>query len=282
VGYARGVDVENPIATGAAPVPEAPFTVHTDVFEGPLDLLLYLVKRDGIDLRELPVAHVADAYLDYLDRMRALDLSLAADWLVMAATLIHLKSLELFPRGAAAAHDEDDALDPREQLRRQLEDYERVKAAAEALDELPQLGRETWTRAPIEVPRGPRPVRTELTAFGLLELYHDVLVRKDKVDSVVRMQHSGPDIGQCCARVLARLGRVGATIDLVALLRSLPTGAERVVTFVGTLEMCRLHWLEVEQAEHLGPVTVRQCRPTDQMDLALILGDAAEGLQRVG
>ncbi|MEM6928258.1 MAG: segregation/condensation protein A [Myxococcota bacterium] len=253
------------------------------MFEGPLDLLLYLVKRDGIDLRELPVAHVADAYLAYLDRMRALDLSLAADWLVMAATLIHLKSLELFPRASSELTEDDEALDPKEQLRRQLEDYERVKAAAEAIDELPRVGRESYTRAPMELPRGPRPVRNTLTAFGLLDLYHAVLVRKDKVDAVVRMHHSGPDVGQCCARVLDRLGKPGASVDLVPLLAGLSSGAERVVTFVGTLEMCRLHWLAIEQAEHLGPVTVTQVKPTAEMDLALILGDeAASGLRLVG
>lgn len=267
-------------APGDGPVP---FTVHTDVFEGPLDLLLYLVRRDGIDLRDLSVAHIADAYLDYLERMRALDLSLAADWLVMAATLIHLKSLELFPRASDQLADDDEILDPKEQLRRQLEDYERVKAAAEALDELPRVNRDVYTRDPMARPRGRRPVRTSLTAFGLLDLYHDVLVRKDKVDAVVRMHNSGPDVGQCCARVLDRLGTVGATVDLVPLLRSLPTGAERVVTFVGTLEMCRLHWLEVDQERHLGPVTVTQVRPTSQMDLALILGDeAAAGVRLVG
>jgi len=264
-------------ATGDGP---ATFTVHTDVFDGPLDLLLYLVKRDGIDLRDLPVAHVADAYLEYLERMRSLDLSLASDWLVMAATLVHLKSLELFPRASDQLTDEEELLDPKEQLRRQLEDYERVKAAAEALDALPRVGRDTYTRRPVEVPRGPRPVRTSLGAFGLLDLYHSVLVRKDKIDAVVRMHHSGPDVGQCCARVLQRLGSVGDRVDLVPLLRELPSGAERVVTFVGTLEMCRLHWLEVDQEEHLGPVIVTQVRPIAQMDLALILGD--EGSRLVG
>ncbi|MEN0061628.1 MAG: segregation/condensation protein A [Myxococcota bacterium] len=266
-----------PAIPGGAGEPAAPFTVHTDVFEGPLDLLLYLVKRDGIDLRDLSVAHIADAYLEYLGRMQALDLSLAADWLVMAATLIHLKSLELFPRASAEILDDEEALDPKEQLRRQLEDYERVKAAAEALESRPWAGRDFYARAPLERRRGPRPVRTDLSPFGLLDLYHAMLVRKDKVDAVVQMHNSGPDVGECCARVLNRLGKVNATIDLVPLLRSLPTGAERVVTFVGTLEMCRLHWLEVEQEVHLGPVTVRQVRPTDKMDLALILGDEHAG-----
>ncbi len=259
------------------------FTVHTDVFEGPLDLLLYLVRRDGIDLRELPVAHVADAYLAYLDRMRALDLSLAADWLVMAATLVYLKSLELFPRASGRVRDDEEGLDEKEQLRRQLENYQRVKAAAEALDALPRAGRDTWARQPAERSRGPRPVRTDVCAFGLLDLYHAVLVRKDKVDEVVRMHHSGPDVGQCCARVLGHLGTVGASLDLVGLLRALPDSAERVVTFVGTLEMCRLHWLSIEQDEHLGPVVVTQVRPTAQMDLALILGEAAgRGGRRAG
>jgi len=128
------------------------FTVHTDVFDGPLDLLLHLVQRDGISLARLQISRIANAYLAYLDQMRALDLSIAADWLVMAATLIHLKALELLPRPPSIlAEDEPD---PRDTLLEQLREYERIKGAAGALDQLQQVGRDVFTRMPERAPEG--------------------------------------------------------------------------------------------------------------------------------
>lgn len=250
---------------------ESPFTVHTDVFEGPLDLLLYLVKRDGIDLRELSVSQIADAYLAYLEGLQHMDLALAADWLVMAATLVHLKSLELLPRPPTKT-DEDEP-DPRETLKAQLELYERVKVAAAVLDERPRVGREVFVRDGDVLEPGPRPVRTPLDAFGLLDLYFELLQRRDRPDPVVELKNSGPDVGMCCRRVLDALGGPGSTCDLTELLVRLEGPPERVVTFVGVLEMTRLRWLEVSQQVHLGPVTVEQLRPLEEMDLELVLGE---------
>src|SRR5690349_10294681 len=127
------------------------FTVHTDVFDGPLDLLLHLVKRDGISLARLEVSRIADAYLAYLDQMRELDLAIAADWLVMAATLVHLKALELLPRPPAIL--EEDETDPRDALLAQLADYERVKIDARALDARTMVGRDVLVRIGETPPR---------------------------------------------------------------------------------------------------------------------------------
>lgn len=247
------------------------FTVRTDVFEGPLDLLLYLVKREGVDLANLPIASIADAYVAFLERMRALDLSLAADWLVMAATLVYLKSLEILPRPPAALDDEQ--VDPREKLRIQLEAYERVKAGAEMLEARPRTGRDVFARAPTSTSDGPRPVTTPVTAFGLLDLYFELLQRTERPPPVVEFDDGGPDVGVCCRRVLDGLGYVGATLDLTGLLTSLGGPPERVVTFVAVLEMARLRWLEVSQDEHLGPVTIRQRVEMSDMELELVMGD---------
>ncbi|MEQ1501452.1 MAG: segregation/condensation protein A [Myxococcota bacterium] len=135
------------------------FTVHTDVFDGPLDLLLHLVKRDGISLARLEVARIADAYLAYLDRMRELDLAVAADWLVMAATLVHLKALELLPRPPTLLATKEEA-DPRDALLQQLREYERIKLAASALDARPMVGRDVFVRVGEQVPSTDRPWRS--------------------------------------------------------------------------------------------------------------------------
>lgn len=247
------------------------FTVHTDVFEGPLDLLLHLVQREGIDLARLEVARIADAYLAYLDRMRALDLSIASDWLVMAATLVHLKSLELFPRPPTPV--DEDAPDPREVLAEQLREYERLRLRAASLDELPRVGRDRFVRAR-QAPEGGegRPVASPVDAFGLLDVLFEVLARGGSLDPVVVLADGGPDVGGCCRRVLRALGGKGGTGELGAMLRSLPHRPERVVTFVGVLEMARLGWLDVVQETHLGPVRVEQLVDDAAIDLGLLLG----------
>lgn len=247
------------------------FTVHTEVFDGPLDLLLYLVKRDGIALARLEVARIADAYLAYLDRMRDLDLSIAADWLVMAATLVHLKALGLFPRPPAILEDEEE--DPRDALLEQLRRYEEVKARAQALDGRRVLGRDTMGR-----PRAPgpsdegRPWVSPLDAFGLLEVLHELLARAAEPEPIVRLGAGGPDVGSCCRRVLVALGGRGGRGELRAMIRSLASRAERVITFVGVLEMARLGWLDVRQDVHLGPVAVEQLVEDADVDLTLVTG----------
>lgn len=247
------------------------FTVHTDVFEGPLDLLLHLVHREGIDLGRLEVARIADAYLAYLDRMRALDLSIASDWLVMAATLVHLKSLELFPRLPTPV--DEDAPDPREVLAEQLREYERVRVQAEALGLRPMLGRDRFARArQASDDAAGRPVASPVDAFGLLDVLFEVLARGGAPEPVVLLAEGGPDVGSCCRRVLTALGGRGGTGELGAMLRSLPHRPERVVTFVGVLEMARLGWLDVAQEAHLGPVRVEQLVDDEVIDLALVLG----------
>ena len=203
----------------------AAWTIHTEVFEGPLDLLLYLVRRDGVDIRTVPMAHVADAYFAYLEQMRELNLSLASDYLVMAATLTHLKSLEILPRLPTLIEEEDQE-DPRETLAKQLLEYERFKLAAESLDQ------------------------------------HVI-------------EDSGADVISCCRDVLRQLGGVGGEADLRDMIAMLPRADQRVVTFIGVLEMARLQWVSVHQAEHLGRVSVVALVEPD-VDLSQVTGEVAQ------
>ena len=246
------------------------WTIHTEVFDGPLDLLLYLVRRDGIDLLKLPVARIADSYLAYLDRLRALNLSIAADYLVMAATLVHLKSLELLPRPPTPVEEDD--LDPREELVRRLREHARIAAAADQLAARPLLGEAVHSRAPLEVDDGERPLTTSADAFALLDTYPRMLKRRDAPPGRVQLVASGPDLGMCVRRLLDARGGVGGRGELGAMLRSLPTRAERVVTFLASLEMARLGWLTLVQTAHLGPVEVTRKVPEDQVDLGQVVG----------
>jgi len=245
------------------------WTIHTEVFDGPLDLLLYLVRRDGIDLLHLPVRHIADSYLAYLDRMRALNLSVAADYLVMAATLVHLKSLELLPRPPTPVEEDD--LDPREALAARLRAHAKLAARADVLDARPRLGHDVWSR-PAEEGGGPSRPLASADAFGLLDAYYQMLVRRDAPPPQVELSHDGPDLGKCVRRLLDALGPPGGRGELGAILRSLPTRADRVVTFLATLEMARLGWIEVQQAAHLTPVYLTRQIADDEVDLALVVG----------
>ncbi|MBA2320409.1 MAG: segregation/condensation protein A, partial [Deltaproteobacteria bacterium] len=236
----------------------------------PLDLLLYLVKRDGIDVRLLPVARIADSYLAFLDRFREMNLSLAGDWLVLAATLVHLKSLELLPRIPTILAEEED---PRAALVARLEEYQRYKEATEALEMRPTLGRDVFARPRIEPEDRPDgPVVAGIDAFGLLELYFDLLAREAEEEPTVKRSDGGLDFGATCSRVLAALA--AGPIELGAWLRSLASRAERVLAFVAALEMIRQGWLDVVQETHTGPIQLAARVDLGGVDLTRVTGRA--------
>lgn len=249
------------------------WTVHTEVFDGPLDLLLYLVKRDGVDIRRVSIAPIADSYLAYLSRMEALHIAVASDYLVMAATLCHLKSLELLPRPPAML-EEEDAIDPREALARQLERYEQVRAAADALDARPVLGRDVVCRDPVDDDDLDRPLVPGVDAFRLLDVYYTLLTRPPVEPASHTVHRPEVDLGACVRHVLASLGGVGGQRALSAILRGLATRPERVVAFLAVLEMTRLGWLDLVQHGHLEPVAVTSKVPVDADLSALRAEDA--------
>lgn len=250
------------------------FTIRTSVFDGPLDLLLYLVKRDGIPLERVEVGRIADAYLEWIGRVRQLDLSVAADFLFLAATLVHLKSLHLLPRPPAAL--DPDEPDPRDALIAQLVEYEAVQRMARALDTRPQVGDTVHLRPPRETDRGPAPLARG-SAFALLDLYHELLMRGGPPEVKFDAEGSGPDFGSCCRRVVRLLAESGGAADLAALLAPLASRGLRVVTFVGVLEMTRLQWLDLVQERHLGPVTVERRVDESAIDWAVLEGTGPDG-----
>jgi len=252
-----------------ADVASARWTVHTEVFDGPLDLLLYLAKRDGIDLKRLAVAVIADSYLAYLDRMRDLNLSVAGDYLVMAATLVHLKSLELLPRLPTVVEDTDE--DPRQALALQLAEYARYREAADALQDRPRVGRDVFVRSPAARDKGEDLV-APMDAFGLLDLYYDLLGAAEEPEPILELEASGPDFRGCCERVLDALDAAGGRGELGQLLGSLALRSTRVITFLAVLEIARLGWLGLTQTTHLGPVEMVLQSPRADVDLDAISG----------
>ncbi|MEZ4383438.1 MAG: segregation/condensation protein A [Nannocystaceae bacterium] len=157
------------------------YAVELPIFEGPLDLLLHLVRRHELDILDIPIAFVTEKYLEYLEVMRALDIEIAGDYLVMAATLAYLKSRELVPQQETeeeeAGEDDEDGEDPREALIRRLIEYERFRAAGRELNEMPVAGRDVFTRGgSIDLPPLD-PGMAPVTLFRLAEAYARVLQR---------------------------------------------------------------------------------------------------------
>jgi segregation and condensation protein A len=231
------------------------YRVRLDVFEGPLDLLLHLVKKNEVDLSDLPVATITDQYIAYLDLLQQLDLDMAGEYLVMAATLLHLKSRLLLPSEEAA--DEESGEDPRAELARQLLEYQRFKEAAEMLDRNSMLGRDVFTRVPMrnEVLDGQevaQDVVYDVSLGDLLDALQDVLKNAEPgvVHQVILEQIS---LRERVCMVLDLL-RERTQVAFTDLLSADTSRLQILVTFLAALELVRTRMIDVNQGERFGPI----------------------------
>ncbi|HJN73168.1 MAG TPA: segregation/condensation protein A [Myxococcota bacterium] len=253
-----------PLAAVLAFRPEE-YSVHTELYDGPLELLLYLIKRDGIDVADIPIAHVTDEYLLYLERMQQMDLGVAGDFLVMAATLCQLKSHQLLPRELEAT-DEEDEFDPREQLARRLMEYERFKEASEKLLQRNILGRDTFKRPAAQLSATSRGVDPTVDVFGLLEAFYAAVEAREADEPVHQVQLETHSFADRVGWVLDRLDE-GIT-TLRGLFRGVQGRPQRILTFLAVLEMARLGLLDVRQVDHLGVIEVLASSSRAEADLS--------------
>jgi segregation and condensation protein A len=252
------------------------YKVELDVFEGPLDLLLHLVKKHELDIFDIPISFITQKYLEYLDLMSALSLDVAGEYLLMAATLAHIKSRELLPapppgQTTTDELDEDggaieDAADPRQELIRRLLEYQKYKQAADQLGQRPVVGRNVWTRgAPQEdavsedVAADAEPPLAEFPVIKLIEALDRILAAaKVKITHDVTIDRLS--VADCIRRLTDRLeaeGSFGFSTCFSFLEREATVEAirhEAVVTFLSILEMAKLGMLKVSQPDaDLGP-----------------------------
>ena len=248
------------------------YAVHTDVFDGPMELLLFLVRREGVDLRDVAIAPIADAFCAQVELLEALDLDHASDFLVMAATLCWLKSRELMPRPQTAdAMGDEEALDVREDLHRRLLEYQRYKEAAGMLDERPMLGRDVYAPIPPPIDENlQRPVNPGTDALGLLQVYYDVLSRQRDPAPVLEVELEHYSIAQMATWILDRID--ASPRELNDLLHELEHRSDRVVAFLASLEMARLNLLHIDQEGHLEPVVLRAAVRAAEADLTALSG----------
>ena len=233
-------------------IPPYALQVFLEAFEGPLDLLLYLIRRQNIDILDIPIAEITKQYVQYIEVMKELQLELAGEYLLMAAMLAEIKSRMLLPRPEAQEEEEDD---PRAELVRRLQEYERYKQAAEDISDLPRLERDVFV-ATAEAPE--RKVVTKLPDITLKELllaFHDVLKRAEMFSNL-QMQREPLSVRQRMSEILSRIKASNFT-GFGNLFDPEEGRMGVAVTFIAILELLRESMIEVVQSDDYAPLHVR-------------------------
>lgn len=233
-------------------IPPDALEVFLEAFEGPLDLLLYLIKRQNLDILDIPIARITDQYMSYIDMMQELKLELAAEYLVMAAMLAEIKSRMLLPR---PRNEDEEENDPRAELVRRLQEYERYKKAASDIEAVPRMERE-WQEVVVDFERvvtaQPLP---EVTMDAILDAFRDVLRRADMFADH-RIQREALSVRERMTTVLAR-----ANGESFTAFHDFFTPAEGragvVVTLVAILELLKEALIEIVQNGERDPIYVK-------------------------
>ncbi len=233
-------------------IPPDALEVILDTFEGPLDLLLYLIKRQNLDILNIPIAHITEQYMEYIRLMETLRLELAAEYLLMAAMLAEIKSRMLLPRVETDADDEDD---PRAELIRRLQEYERFKEASENLSELPRVERDLHVlsaKAPVIDRDTPLP---DITLRELLLAFKDVAMRNHA------MQHHNISretlsVRERMTQILSVL-RIGEFCEFSTCFTPEEGRQGIVVTFLAILELCKESSIDIVQSAPYAPIYLK-------------------------
>jgi segregation and condensation protein A len=241
------------------------FPVRLSNFEGPLDLLLHLIKTNEVSVHDIPIALITQQYLNAIQLMQELDLDIAGEFLVMAATLIHIKSKMLLPRPETAAGVEGDEEDPRDALVRRLLEHQKFKAAAGLLHEREELRSAQWARpdrAVAHIAGDEYEPELEVDLFSLLTAFQAVVERAKQRPKVV-LPPEQIAVETRIDQLLARLSETEA-MGFEDLFGDVNDRAGLIVTFLALLEMIRLKLVRVFQAGSFGPIRVyKRPRPAD-------------------
>ncbi len=233
-------------------IPPDALEVILETFTGPLDVLLYLIKRQNLDILDIPIAEITRQYMHYVELMREFRLELAAEYLLMAALLAEIKSRMLLPKPATEEESEED---PRAELVRRLQEYERYKQAADELDELPRRNREVfWLRAklPASAPQRPMP---EVQLGDLLRAYKGVMLRVDQ-HAHHQVHREVLSIRERMTQVLAKLQQ-NSYCQMPQLLKISEGRMGVVVTFIAILELAKQSIIEIAQTNPYSPIHLK-------------------------
>ena len=240
------------------------YKVELEVFEGPLDLLLYLIKREEVDIYDIPIVRIANQYTEYLNLMKMLDLNIAGDFIVMAATLMMIKSRMLLPVEQRPEQSEEEEEDPRWDLVRQLVEYKKFKDAAIHLEERESVAENLFAREGEGVQLGHESelVMQDVSIFDLISAFNQALsnVKRENLEVIFEERFTVPEKIDHIIHVLEK----GDAVSFAALFSGKTSRAEIVCTFLALLELIRLKQIRAVQKEPLGPILIMRaegCEP---------------------
>jgi chromatin segregation and condensation protein Rec8/ScpA/Scc1 (kleisin family) len=242
-------------------IPPQALEVFLEAFEGPLDLLLYLIRRQNLDILDIPLAEITRQYMKYIELMQDLQLELAGEYLVMAATLAEIKSRMLLPRPKTSADGVEE--DPRAELVRRLQEYERFKRAAEGIDALPRLERDVWSASADLKHRQVARVLPQVTLQEMLVAFQEVVVRAEMF-AHHHIQRERLSVRERMGDILSALENA-SFVEFVRLFRPEEGRMGVTVTFVAILELMREGLIDIVQAEPYAPLHVRAAAPAPRL-----------------
>ncbi|MCC5884401.1 MAG: segregation/condensation protein A [Halomonas sp.] len=241
-------------------IPPEALRIFLEAFEGPLDLLLYLIRRQNLDILAIDVAAITRQYIEYVELMKAMEIELAGEYLLMAAMLAEIKSRTLLPRPPRDGGD-DDETDPRAELIRRLQEYEQLKSAAEALAELPRVGRDWFPARAALPPLQARVIHPDVELGELLGALAGILRRAE----LNQAHHIGREVLSTRERMLAIMERLNHEhyTPFEALFTLEEGRAGVIVTFMAILELAKEAMIEIVQNAPLSPIHVRARAPRE-------------------
>ncbi|MCH6544481.1 MAG: segregation/condensation protein A [Deltaproteobacteria bacterium] len=240
-----------------------PMNVQLEAYEGPLDLLLHLIKKNEVSIADIPIALITQQYLETLEVMRGLNLDLAGEFLIMASTLIHIKSRMLLPP-EEGEEDEDEGGDPREELIRRLLEYQRYKEASEDLAKRELLNRDVFTRSSEATPEFEPDGFVKVSLFDLMAAFHRVLERLPEAEvHLVTVEEIS--VREKMSFILDMLHRKTKVV-FHSLFEDASSRMQLVATFLALLELIKMRAVSVTQEERMGPIVVEAVTPLDEME----------------
>jgi segregation and condensation protein A len=228
-------------------------TIHLEAFEGPLDLLLHLIKTEEIDIWDIPIAHITEQYLEYLAIMRDLNINVAGEWLMMAATLIYIKSRMLVPQEPKDGNAEEQQEDPRNELVYQLLEHQKFKNAAEMLYTREEVENAVWNKPPVDVLEDGSEV-VAVTLFDLLRAFREVVQRFESM-RVMEVAQEDVTIEQKLADIRARF-LVHDKLVFSSFFAEARSKRHLIVTFLALLEMVRLREVLLYQKKAFDEIQI--------------------------
>ena len=256
-------------------IPPQALEVFLEAFEGPLDLLLYMIRRQNLNILDIPLAEITKQYMKYIEVMQDLQLELAGEYMLMAATLAEIKSRMLLPRPPLLSDGTEE--DPRAELVRRLQEYERFKRAAEDIDTIPRLERDTWVASAELKDRKVVRLLPQVTLQEMLLAFRDVVVRSEMF-AHHHIQRERLSVRARMGDILSSLER-SSFVDFVNLFRAEEGRMGITVTFVAILELVREGLIDIVQAEPFAPLHVRAAAPN--RNLRLVAGQEAANEEAV-